>query len=54
MIDPNEIDAKFDSDNWNNITRLTGKESQEELTAKINEMIDHVNYLFRFLIGKPD
>ena len=26
----------------------------EELVAKINELSDHVNYLFRFLIGAPE
>ena len=54
MIDPNEIDQKFDPAKWSNITRLTGQESQAEVTAKINETIDHVNYLVRFLIGSPE
>ena len=54
MIEPNEIDQNFDPAKWSNITRLTGQESQAEVTAKINETIDHVNYLFRFLIGLPE
>lgn len=54
MIPPNEIDDKFNSDTWSNISKLDGTETPEEVTAKINETIDHVNYLFRFLIGAPE
>ena len=54
MIDPNEIDDKFDSESWQNVSQLTGNETNEELVAKINELSDHVNYLFRFLICAPE
>ena len=54
MIGPNEIDDKFDQDKWENITNLDGTETPEEVTARINDMIDHVNYMFRFLIGAPE
>lgn len=54
MIDPNEIDQRFDPAVWTNIVKLNGTETPEEVTAKINEVIDHVNYVFRFLIGAPE
>lgn len=54
MIDTSGIDNKFDSDVWQDVAQLTGKETNEELIAKINELSDHVNYLFRFLIGAPE
>jgi hypothetical protein len=54
MIGPTEIDDKFDPSKWENITKLDGKETPEEVTAKINDVIDHVNYIFRFMIGAPE
>ena len=35
MIDQNEIDDKFDSEGWQNISQLTGSETNEELVAFI-------------------
>lgn len=54
MIEPREMDEKFDPAKWANVERLNGTETQSEIVAKINETIDHVNYLFRFLIGAPE
>ena len=54
MIEQSEIDKNFDPAKWSNITRLKGTESQEELIAKINDAVDHINYLVRFLIGAPE
>lgn len=54
MIGPSEIDDKFDPSKWENLGRLKGSETNAELMAKVNDLVDHVNYLVRFLIGNPE
>ena len=54
MIPTNEIDDKFDPNKWENISKLKESETNSELIEKVNELSDYVNYLFRFLIGKPE
>ena len=46
-----ELDLKYTTENWENITSLTPTSTQTEVRDKINELVDHINYRARLSIG---
>ena len=50
----NVIDSKFNTEDWQDLDKIANDATSEETIAKVNELVEYVNYVMRFLIGKTD
>lgn len=48
------IDSKFTVEDWTDLDKIASDATDAETIAKVNELIEYINYVMRFLIGKTD